>query len=151
MKAVFLFNFAQFVDWPTRAFPDSTAPLVIGVLGKDPFGPFLDATVRGETVRGRPLEIRRYQQVNEITSCHILYISTSEEGQLETILGALKDRPVLTVSESPGFALRGGMIRFVSEHSHIRLRINREAAQAANLTISSKLLQVAESATPERP
>ena len=55
IKAVFLFNFAQFVDWPPGAFPDSTAPLVIGVLGDDPFGPYLDETVRGETVRGRPL------------------------------------------------------------------------------------------------
>ena len=58
VKAVFLFNFAQFVDWPASAFPDATAPLVIGVLGDDPFGPYLDETVRGETVRGRPLETR---------------------------------------------------------------------------------------------
>jgi hypothetical protein len=148
VKAVFLFNFAQFVDWPTRAFPDSTAPLVIGVLGKDPFGPFLDATIRGETVRGRPLEVRRYQTVDEVTSCHILYISPSEEGQLEDILGTLKDRPVLTVSESAGFSQYGGMIRFVSENRRIRLRINPEAAEAASLRISSKLLQAAEITTP---
>lgn len=151
VKAVFLFNFVQFVDWPAAAFPTSTTPLIIGVLGNDPFGPFLDATVRGETVRGRPLEVRRYQTVNEIGTCHVLYISSSEEGRLDDILSDLKDRPVLTVSETAGFDQRGGMIRFVSERSRIRLRINPDAAEAANLTISSKLLQAAEVVTPAKP
>ena len=59
VKAVFLFNFAQFVDWPPEAVPDSQAPLIIGILGEDPFGDFLDATVRGERRGARPFEIGR--------------------------------------------------------------------------------------------
>jgi hypothetical protein len=55
LKAVFLFNFAQFVEWPASAFPSPETPLVIGVLGEDPFGPYLDETVRGEKVNDRPL------------------------------------------------------------------------------------------------
>jgi hypothetical protein len=143
VKAVFLFNFAQFVAWPAGAFPDSAAPLVIGVLGEDPFGSYLDEAVRGELVQAHPLTVRRYRRVDEITDCHILFINRHEVDDLEDILGALKGRGVLTVSDAEGFAERGGMIRFVTDRNRIRLRINLEAARAADLTLSSKLLRPA--------
>lgn len=144
LKAVFLFNFAQFVEWPASAFPSPETPLVIGVLGEDPFGPYLDETVRGEKVNDRPLVVRRYQSVEEITTCHILFISRAEEGRLKGILDSLRGRSVLTVSDADRFATRGGMIRFVTDHHRIRFRINLEAARAANLTLSSKLLRPAQ-------
>lgn len=148
VKAVFLFNFAQFVDWPADAFPDSTAPFVIGVLGSDPFGDLLDQTVSGEQLRGRPFQVRRYQTVDEIKACHILFIHQPDGDRMGEILSRLRDRPILTVSDDADFADQGGMVRFVNDRSHIRLEINPGAAQAANLTISSKLLRVAEIATP---
>jgi hypothetical protein len=150
VKAVFLFNFAQFVDWPPEAVPDSQAPLVIGILGGDPFGGFLDATVRGERRGARPFVVQRYQRVEDITRCDILFISRSGGGgdAPEEILAHLKNRPILTVSDADRFAERGGMIRFVTDRSRIRLQINPEAAEAAHLTISSKLLRVAEVITP---
>jgi len=148
IKAVFLFNFAQFIDWPARAFPDATTPLVIGILGEDPFGAYLDETVRNEKVNNRPLVIQRYRRVDEIKICHILFISRSEQNQLEQILAELKGRNTLTVGDYEGFALHGGMIRFITEKNRIRLRINLEAAKAANLTISSKLLRPAEIVEP---
>jgi uncharacterized protein DUF4154 len=151
VKAVFLFNFAQFVDWPAGAFPDLNAPLVIGVLGDDPFGPYLDETVRGETVRGRPLEVRRYQRIEDVGTCHILFVSTSEESQLEAILANLRHRAILTVGDGAGFAQRGGMIRFLTERNRIRMRINVAAAEAVQLTISSKLLRAAELGTLGKP
>lgn len=147
IKAVFLFNFAQFVDWPALAFADRRAPLVIGVLGDDPFGTFLDETVRGETVNDRQLIVQRYRGVDEIQACHLLFISRSESGRLEEIVERLKDRNILTVSDLEGAALRGVMIRFVIADNKIRLRINLEAAKAADLTISSKLLRPAEIVT----
>src|SRR5436190_16345284 len=78
LKAVFLFNFTQFVEWPREAFADPDEPLIIGVLGTDPFGVYLDQTVQGEKINGRSLEVRRYRSVAEIEACHVLYISTSE-------------------------------------------------------------------------
>src|SRR5688500_2932564 len=75
LKAVFLFNFAQFVEWPPEAFPENQSPLVIGVLGEDPFGPYLDQIVSGENANNRPLAVQRYRQVEEIKTCHILFIS----------------------------------------------------------------------------
>ena len=148
LKAVFLFNFAQFVDWPQESFPEAQMPLVIGVLGEDPFGTYLDEIVSGETVNNHQLEIQRYRRVNEMKTCHILFISQSESKRLEQIVAALKGRSILTVSDSDGFTRYGGMIRFVTEKNKLRLRINLEAATAANLTISSKLLRPAEIVTP---
>ena len=148
VKAVFLFNFAQFVDWPPEAVPDSQAPLVIGILGGDPFGDLLDATVRGERRGARPFVVQRYQRVEDITRCDILFISRSVADQPEDVLTRLKNRPILTVSDADRFAERGGMIRFVTDRSRIRLQINPVAAEAAHLTISSKLLRVAEVITP---
>ena len=148
LKAVFLFNFAQFVDWPQESFPEAQTPLVIGVLGEDPFGTYLDDIVSGERVNNRQLEIQRYRQVDEIKTCHILFISQSESKRLEQIVADLKGRSILTVSDSVGFARSGGMIRFVTERNKLRLKINLEAATAANLTISSKLLRPAEIVTP---
>lgn len=144
VKAVFLFNFAQFVDWPPEAFADSLAPLVIGVVGDDPFGPLLEATVRGETVHARSLEIRRYRRTDDLSTCHVLFISRSETARLAGILAALQGQPILTVSDDEDFARRGGVVGFVTESGKIRFRINLEAARAARLTISSKLLRLAE-------
>jgi hypothetical protein len=144
VQAVFLFHFAQFVEWPAEAFADSETPVVIGILGKDPFGSFLDQTVQGETVRGRSFRIDRYSRVEEIKDCHILFISRSETKRLGGILAALVDRPILTVSNSSNFDRPGGIIRFILDESRIRLSIDLEAAQAAKLTFSSKLLRSAE-------
>ena len=147
LKAVFLFNFAQFVDWQPAA---AQTPLLIGILGDDPFGTFLDETVRGERVGVRPIEIRRYHQVADIDTCNILFISRSENERIADILPTLRNRPVLTVSDADDFAKRGGMIQFANDKNRIRLRINLEAAQAANVVISSKLLRLAEIVAPPR-
>jgi YfiR/HmsC-like len=144
LKAVFLFNFAQFVDWPAKAFPEPLTPLIIGVLGDDPFGSYLDETVRGEKVNNRPLLVQRYRRVGEIKTCQVLFISRSENDRLEQIVTGLKGRNILTVGDLEDFALRGGMIQLFTEKNKIRMRINLGAVKAANLTISSKLLRVAE-------
>jgi hypothetical protein len=148
VKAAFLYNFSQFVVWPTEAFPEAQTPMVIGVIGEDPFGAYLDEIVHGEQVNNRPLIVRRYHQVEEINICHILFVSQSETKRLEQIFARLKGRSILTVGDIEGFAKQGGMIRFVSENDKIRFRINVEAAKAAKLSISSKLLKPAEIVSP---
>jgi hypothetical protein len=147
LKATFLYHLAQFVEWPAEAFPTEETPLVIGVLGTDPFGKVLDDIVENEVVKNHKLTTQRYRTVEEITSCHILFISQSEGGRLDRILADLKQRSILTVGDTEGFAQRGGMVRFLTEKNKIRLRINVDAAKAANLTISSKLLRAADLAS----
>jgi hypothetical protein len=147
VKAVFLFNFTQFVEWPADAFAHADTPLVIGVLGDDPFGAYLDETVRGETAHGRPLTVERYRRIQEIGDCHVLFISRSEADRLEQIFARLNGKRILTVGDVEGFTRRGGVIRFATMAGTIRLRINLEAAKAAQLIISSKLLRPAQIVT----
>ena len=144
LKAVFLFNFAQFVEWPPAALPPANAPFVIGVLGKDPFGADLDDVVRGETVNRHALAVERYHKVAEVRDCQILFIAASELPQLEDILAVLKGRSILTVTDADGSAVRGVMIGLVRQDKRVRLRIDLQATKASNLTISSKLLRPAE-------
>lgn len=144
LKAVFLFNFSHFTDWPPEAFPDAKSPLVIGVLGRDSIGPLLDEVVRGEQVNDRPLQVVRFNRVEDITNCQILFISESESPRLAAILAKLDGRSILTVGDMDGFTEKGGMIRFMTVNNHIQLRVNLEAIKAAKLILSSKLLRTAE-------
>jgi hypothetical protein len=144
IKAIFIFNFTQFVEWPANAFPDEQTPLVIGVLGDDPFGAYLDETVKGESVNGHSLIVKRFRTVEEADNCHILFINSGTAGGVEQVLQTLKGRSVLTVGDATEFARQGGMVRFFTENKKIRIRINLDATRAADLTISSKLLRLAE-------
>lgn len=150
VKAVFLYHFTQFVEWPGSAFPDAQAPLVIGVVGDDPFGAYLDEIVRGEAVNGHPLVVQRYRRAEEIGPSHILFVSPSEEHRLEEIFSRARGRPLLTVGDADEFAREGGIIQFVTERGKIRLRVNADAARIANLRISSRLLSLADIVTAVR-
>lgn len=141
VKAVFLFNFAKFVEWPPSAFANTNTPLVIGVLGRDPFGSYLDDTVRGERVNHRPLLVQRFHNTEEIKQCHVLFISRSESHRLDEIVAGLKHRKILIVTDANGG--NGGIaIRFVTDKNRIRFKIDPQAAKAANLVISSKLMRL---------
>jgi hypothetical protein len=144
VKAVLLFNFSQFVSWPPTAFTSVDEPLVIAVLGHDPFGADLDAVVSGERVGNRPLVVRRFRDVSEVKQCQILFIHHSEVAKLSAIAAALRGRSILTVSDADDAANRGVVIQFVTEGNHVRLRINVAVARADGLTISSKLLRPAQ-------
>jgi hypothetical protein len=144
VKAVFVFNFSRFVEWPAPAFGGANEPFVIGIVGNDPFGARLDEAVRGEQINQHPLQIRRFGSIGDIGACQILYIDRSQSGQLREILAALAHRSTLTVADFEGSSERGVMMQFVTESNRIRLRINVDAAKASGLTISSKLLRPAE-------
>jgi hypothetical protein len=143
LKAAFLFNFAKFVEWPPAAFAEATSPMVIGILGENPFGDDLERTIRGKTINNRPLVVREFRSPGEATNCHILFISASEKKRLAEIFDGLHGKSVLTVSETDGFTEAGGMINFVAEGNKIRFQINDAAAKGAGLKISSKLLSLA--------
>ena len=144
LKAIFLFQFAHFVNWPASTFPDTLTPITIGVLGNDPFGAGLDEVVAGETVGARKLVVRRFRTVEQVDSCHVLFICASEAGRLEHIHAKLMGRSVLTVGETKDFAARYGIVGFDVQRNRLKLRINVAAADSAKLMISSKLLRQAE-------
>lgn len=143
VKAVFLYNFVRFVQWPEQV-EEADRPVVIGVFGKDPFGATLDAAVAGEEVFGRPLVVKRIARLEEAERCDEVFIAGSAAPQLRKILAFLEGKPVLTVSDIPGFAAQGGMIGLVSRGGRTKIQINPDEAKAAGLQISSKLLRPAE-------
>jgi hypothetical protein len=149
LKAVFLFNFTQFVDWPPAAFPNEQAPMIIGVIGDNPFGSYLQETVSGEKVNGHPVVVENYKNAGEIRSCHILFINLDEPRKREELVEALKGRNILTVGDAPDFSREGGMIRFFKRDNKIKLQINPDASKAASLVLSSKLLRLADIFTPK--
>ncbi len=143
VKAVFLYNFAKFVEWPHSAFEKATDPIVIGIAGEDPFGPILDQTLQGKTVNGRSLIVKRFKSGQSPKNCHILFVGSSEQGHLSAMIEGFKAEGVLTVGESEHFAREGGIIRFTTEDSRIRFEINVDVAEQTHLKLSSKLLSLA--------
>jgi hypothetical protein len=144
LKAVFLFNFTQFVDWPANAFENTQSPLVIGVIGDNPFGAYLAQTVSGEKINGHPLTVQYYKNEEEIKSCHILFVNVSETKKQEQVLETVKGKNILTVSDHPDFLKQDGMIRFVTNNNKIKLQINMDACKESKMVLSSKLLRLAE-------
>lgn len=142
VKAVFLYNFAQFVEWPTGTFVSADSPLIIGVLGGDAFADTLEQTVKGETVKGRPLLVRKFHDKEDITACHVLFVSRSQEGGLRDLHDFLEDSGSLTVGECRDFAVSGGVINFFLQANKIRFEINPVLAQRKGLKISSQLLSL---------
>lgn len=143
LKAAFLYNFAKFVEWPLQQDEKPSGQVVIGVLGKDPFGDTLEKTILGKTVNGHEVRIERFRGVEEAKACQILFISSSERQRVGRILADLQGAPVLTVSDMEGFAEMGGAISFLVLENRIRLAINVDSVAAARLKISSKLLALA--------
>jgi len=148
VKAVFLFNFTRFVEWPPQTFTTPGEPFVIGILGDDPFGTRIDDVIRNERIGEHPLAVRRFHNAGEIGDCQMLFIGRSESSGFGQVVARLDHRPVLIVSEIEGSAEHGAMIQFATESSHVRLRINADAARGAGLVISSKLLHLAEIVSP---
>ena len=140
IKAAFIFNFAKFVEWPAAVFPKPSSPLVVGVLGENPFHDALEKTIKNKTVDEHPVIIMQYRAASDATNCHILFISSSEKARLAQTLKQFNGRSVLTISEMPGFTDAGGMINFVLEGTKIRFQINNDAANSVGLKISAKLL-----------
>jgi hypothetical protein len=150
LKAAFLFNFTRFVEWPAGSFSSGNSPMVIGILGTDPFGSYLDEAISGEKIDGHPLIIQRYDHVDQIVTCQVLFINITESNKREQVLAKLKGKNILTVSDAPDFMPRGGMIRFYTSRDKIKLQVNLETARLADLVISSKLLRLVEIYVPSK-
>jgi len=143
IKAVFLYNFTQFIDWPATAYNSADDPFVIGIIGNNPFDHYLEEVVAEEKIGNHPIEVRYYRSIREIGNCHILYINSDDQGYVEKVLSSVAEKNILTVSDAPNFNRWGGIVRFFTEENKIRLQINVEQSKAARLNISSKLLSVA--------
>lgn len=142
LKAAFLYNFAQFVEWPDDSFKSSGSPIVIAVLGQNPFGTALEQIVGGKSVNGRSIAIRYFATIEEMESCHILFVCPSERFNVGPIV-AKAGPTTLTVGDFEGFTRDGGIFRLFAESNKMRFEVNMDAARRSRLKISSKLLKLA--------
>ena len=143
VEAAFLRNFARYVTWPADAFVDERSPWCVGLLGGDPFGAVLEKTLQNRTEQGRPFEIVRAETLAELPSCQIVYVAYKDAARRRAVLAKMKNRPILTVGEAPGFLQEGGIIRF-RVGDRVEMSINLDQARSSSLAIQTKMLEVAQ-------
>lgn len=148
VKVVFLYHFAAFVNWPPATYKNTNGHLRICIMGKDPFGESLDATLREKKIGNHPLEIFRNPSTASLKHCHILYMTESQSSQLKTYRQRYGITNVLTVGENDSFIQHGGMIKFFLDDQKVRFAINPDAISKTNLKVSSKLLRLAKIISP---
>lgn len=148
VKAAYLYNFGKFIKWPPSA-TSSDPNFPICIFGTDPFGASLDTIASGESLDGKRLSVRRINSASEVHGCRILFISRGERDRASGILSAVKQLPILTVSDMPDFVDDGGVIGFVMQGDRVRFQVNLPAAERAGLSLSSELLKVAVSVKRE--
>lgn len=145
VKATFVMRFASFVQWPAASFPDPSQPVVICVVGDVNFAQLVETAARGERIGAREIAVRHFYSLPTTAGCHVLYAAR----EVSETLGAVYGQPVLTVTDDQRGRTRG-MIHFVVESGRVRFHINRDATDAANLSVNSRLLSVAASVRSRR-
>ena len=143
IKAAAVYNLALFVQWPAGSITNAKPALVIGVLGNDPFGPYLSAATLTNTKQGTPIVLKACRNVEEAKTCQLLFISSSEKANLASILSELQGRNILTVGDMDGFTSVGGMVNLVADRT-VHFQINLNAVRRTGLQISSQLLELAQ-------
>jgi hypothetical protein len=141
-----MLHFARLVAWPDWPKPnESSGAFEIVVVGRDPFGEQLEATIGANQVQGRPIRIRRAATVEGLERLpQILFVGGGELEQARRTLKAVRGRPVLTVGEASGFAKAGGVVGFrITPDGRVAFDVNVEQAERSGLKLSSQLLRVA--------
>lgn len=147
VKALDLYKFAPFVDWPPGALGPPNTPFVVCVVGADPFGGVLDRAVAGQQIGDHPIVVRRMAVAPPAAPCQIMFLGGSSAQPIADALQLERNAPILTVTDGSRPA---GVIDFVLDQGRVRFRIDEAAAAEHGLTIRSQLLKLATSVTPRR-
>lgn len=143
LKAAFIFNFLQFVEWPDAAFANPQAPLVITVVGENPFGTAIEQATRGKVVRGREIAVRYARNASAAGPSHLLFLAPAGDKAPTQSVRDAAGTGRLTVADVDDFVTAGGCVQFYSEDNKLRFSINTAAVNRAGLKVSAKLLQLA--------
>ncbi len=143
VKAVFLYNFANFVRWPQTTFTSQWTPFNICILGHDPFKQDIDVITENERVKKHAVKIKRLNSIVNVKKCQILFISRSETTHFTTIINIIRKYPILTVSDIDNFVTKGGMIQFFKHRKRIRFYIAPDTLKKSGLQANANLLRVA--------
>lgn len=142
VKASYLYKFTPFVTWPSITFAAPDAPVVLCIVGDDPFGPTLDQAVAGQQIRERPILLRRLARAERQSGCHIMYMAGSAAQPVAAALEVVRGTPVLTFTDEARGGGRG-IIHFVLRDDRVRFEIDEYAAAENGIVISSKVLSLA--------
>lgn len=145
LKAAFLYNFLKYTTWPEESFEKEDSPIVLGVVGKDPFGSVLDKVLEKKSVGKRAIVIRRFEKVADVKDVHALFLGELSTKDRATLYAALAETHVLTLGDSRGMASADGCVAsFFLNDGKVRFEVSTKATSRAGLTISSQLLKLAE-------
>jgi len=142
-KASYLATFPSFIEWPETAFSSPDAPFLVCVLGDFRFGTALAEFARSSSPHGRRIDIQWVHKNDNLTRCHILFISNSEVKSYASILKIVQRADTLTVGETTDFLSAGGMLSFLFQNESLQFEVNLAAANEAHLQVRSKLLALA--------
>lgn len=140
VKAAFVHNIAKFVQWPSSV--NTSGILRLCIVGEGPFGKAANL-LQGKFVGKAMWVVTPLASNAEIRECQVLFIDVSEAGHLPRILDSIKDRQILTLGDTAGFAEQGVVINFYLEQNKVRFEINLKAASQNNIKISSQVLKLA--------
>lgn len=151
VKLAFLYNFTKFVEWPADSYRGPDAPLVICIVGNDPFSPAIEGELRSRSAGSHPIEVRTVSPRDIMSVCHMVFVPVTAEDQATRIVRVLKGSSTLTVGETEGFAVQGGIINLTTEGNKLHFEVNLLAAERARLKISAKMLALAKIVHDEMP
>lgn len=143
VKAAFIYNFVKFVEWPGVKAISKQSAIDICVMGESPLLAASSVFKAASTSKLALSLVPENDIKAAIGHCHVLFISESEAGRMHDILAALKGSPVLTVSDTDGFAEKGGMIGFVMSDSKIKVVVNTKSVTQAGMRVDAQLLEIA--------
>jgi hypothetical protein len=149
VKAAFLTKFPAYVDWPARVRMPPNAPIALCIVGGDPFGPTMDAAVRGQEIDGHPIALKRMAGAEGADGCQIAFVDGPTAHGTAELLHALQGKPVLTVTDGRAGPERG-IIHFVVDHGRVRFHIDQAQAESCGLALSARLLAIALSVRTNR-
>ena len=141
--AAFIYQFTNYVEWPDNAFESKTSPLHICVVGNEAMFENLSKLTSGKKFNDRSIELHHYESIDEVKSCHLLFVGSEVLEESETMPEG-HELITLTVGDSKSFTRNGGVIRLFESQSKVRIEINIDAAKRGEFKISSKLLALAE-------
>lgn len=150
LKAELLERFTSFIDWPANsAVSDPSVPFMIGIVGHNPFGSYLDRFSQ-TTIKGKKVQVIEVSNLEDIDRCQVVFVARSEEKNLADILFKTTGKPILTVADTDGFARKGVLINFYQYDDYIRFEVNQAAVDKSGLKFSSRLLKLARFVEPEK-
>lgn len=141
VKSAYVFNFIKFVEWPAQEIRTG-GRVRLCVVGDDGLHASLSA-LNGRKVGEYELQVRLSTDPANLSGCHVLFIGEQERRRLVPIIKSLDGAHVLTISDIPGFAERGGGIGLLHRDERMLFEVNLASTRKAGLRLSGQMLNLA--------